>query len=1359
MGFNEIRSGVILSIRNFYRWVGSFPLILGMVVVFFLLHRFLPSVFSFMLSSSPIIVCTVILLQAFLRFGHRNVHKDEKKEKDDNSAETPLASRRRDITDKTKSSGFSSHHGETSFSGQEEKRHSDSRPHPSLASLEDSYDISECSIASNDGSFEMEDEAEKLEDGVQPVEWTEDDEKNLMDLGTSELERNRRLENLIARRRARKISKLAAEKDLIDFDNNEFFQIPAITTKRNEPPLDLSYNPIDASELPPIPCSAPPVLSSTRNPFDIPYDPLEEKLNLKEGSFQEEFMAVLQKDVHFCRHESFCLGPSFMGEPKKDICDSKLTLFEVTEQNTSERVMGGGYPSFPEGTTDEPLPSLVADLGDQEKFIQQDFSQEGTLISHTGFVPESVEQESQASNEVVNSNSEDIEHEVNKELQKVSIHGVDKEITHEMDSESTTSNPGEVYVKPEVPGKYESLSSSPSKEDDDDAESEKTFVNNKDEELENPSCHIAEGTDYNQREEPYYDSSLSAIDKKTIEESLFYVDKGVILTTASSLASDLQVEVSQAGSPPTALDRTFSQIDGDSLVYGEGITKEELSCGSEVPYDASSHTSDEGNESRSNHITKNSEIETTRAGHSGDSDNQTAPHVVLETVVVEQVSSHSLPESAVVEKAPIETFTSPYPSMDQVLLHISDPKISVDEEKDKSKLVPLMEEPIVQPPPEGVHEEPQTQFLTEEPSLNGEEAQEIPVDEGKEKLVPSIEEPIVQPPPKGVHEEPQMHVLMEEPSLNGEGAQEIPIDEEKEKLVPSMEEPIVLPPSEGVHEEPQMQFLMEEPSLNGEGAQVIPVDEEKENLVPLTEEPIVQPPIEGVHEKPQIQFLMEEPSLNGEEAQEIPIDEEKEKLVPSMEKPIVQPPLKGVHEYTQTQFLMEEPSLNGKGAHEIPIDEEKEKLVPSMEDPIVLPPSDGVHEEPQTQFLMEEPSINGEGAQVIPVDEEKENLVPSMEEPIVQPPTEGVHEEPQMQFLMEEPSLNSEEAQEIPVDEEKEKLVPSMEEPIVQPPPKGVHEETQTQFLMEEPSLNGEGAHEIHIDEEKEKLVPSMEDPIVLPPSDGVHEEPQTQFLMEEPSLNGEAAQVIPVDEEKENLVPSMEEPIVQPPTEGVHKEPQMQFLMEEPSLNGEEAQEIPVDEEKEKLVPSMEEPIVQLPPKGVHEEPQMHVLMEEPSLNGEGAQEIPIDEEKEKLVPLMEEPIVQPIHNGVHEESQTQLLMEKPFVNGEEPREIPVDEENGKLVPLMEELIVQSPPKGVHEEPQTQFLMEKPSLNGEEPQEQSTILVNSTEETKIIPSRNEAVVCQDEIEDKEKSKPSEVNEAESTVHSIAKEVNYVYWV
>ncbi|KAJ0006884.1 hypothetical protein Pint_29805 [Pistacia integerrima] len=61
---------------------------------------------------------------------------------------------------------------------------------------------------------------EENEDESKPaIKWTEVDQKNLMDLGTSELERNQCLEKLIARSRARKNLRLMTEKNLIDLED------------------------------------------------------------------------------------------------------------------------------------------------------------------------------------------------------------------------------------------------------------------------------------------------------------------------------------------------------------------------------------------------------------------------------------------------------------------------------------------------------------------------------------------------------------------------------------------------------------------------------------------------------------------------------------------------------------------------------------------------------------------------------------------------------------------------------------------------------------------------------------------------------------------------------------------------------------------------------------------------------------------------------------------------------------------------------------------------------------------------------------------------------------------------------------
>ncbi|OWM73139.1 hypothetical protein CDL15_Pgr001253 [Punica granatum] len=179
---------------------------------------------------------------------------------------------------------------------------------------------------------------------------SENGHKNLMDLGTSELERNQRLENLIARRRARR---MMAEKNLIDFDGSDLpFNVPSIaTTRRN--PFDGPDDSYSDMGLPPIPGSAPSILLLRRNPFDLPYEPNEEKPDLKEDSFQQEIVADpptqppyhnQQKDnFFFRRHESFSVGPSSLGLSRQERHDVKWKPYFVPEHFASE---GTSFQSF-----------------------------------------------------------------------------------------------------------------------------------------------------------------------------------------------------------------------------------------------------------------------------------------------------------------------------------------------------------------------------------------------------------------------------------------------------------------------------------------------------------------------------------------------------------------------------------------------------------------------------------------------------------------------------------------------------------------------------------------------------------------------------------------------------------------------------------------------------------------------------------------------------------------------------------------------------------------------------------------------------------------------------------------------------
>lgn len=259
-------------------------------------------------------------------------------------------------------------------------------------SVESDEDIENHGEAEEDG---VDEEEEAMEGGQEDesksaIKWTEDDQKNLMDLGTLELERNRRLESLIARRMARR---LMTEKNLIDLDCADVpSNVAPISVRRN--PFDFPDESYAGMGLPPIPGSAPSILQPRRNPFDIPYDPNEEKPDLKRDSFQQEFTQFNQKDAFFRRHESFSMGPSVLGISKQERHDINWKPVFVSERMVSEgtsyfqRQSSEVSDSKLSEVSDSKLSSVPdtesASSGDQDerKLSERDLSPETELTSN-----------------------------------------------------------------------------------------------------------------------------------------------------------------------------------------------------------------------------------------------------------------------------------------------------------------------------------------------------------------------------------------------------------------------------------------------------------------------------------------------------------------------------------------------------------------------------------------------------------------------------------------------------------------------------------------------------------------------------------------------------------------------------------------------------------------------------------------------------------------------------------------------------------------------------------------------------------------------------------------------------------------
>ncbi|XP_039028365.1 uncharacterized protein LOC120162265 isoform X1 [Hibiscus syriacus] len=272
-----------------------------------------------------------------------------------------------------------------------------------------------------DGDNEEEggEKGDKDDESKSAIKWTEDDQNNLMDLGTLELERNIRLDKLIARRRARKNMRLMAEMNLIDLDSADIpLNLAPISTSRGNP-FDLPYDSYNDLGLPPIPGSAPSNLQHRRNPFDLPYDSSEEKPDLKGDSFQEEFSGfrqrgiATQRDSFFSLHESFNVGSSPLGVPRQDL---KWKPYFFLEQLVPE----GASPSLFQRQSSEVSESKLSSVPDTEsvssvvdeednKSNKQDVSRETEPILNEDHASVSDEQKSTSSDDVESVNVDQVE--------------------------------------------------------------------------------------------------------------------------------------------------------------------------------------------------------------------------------------------------------------------------------------------------------------------------------------------------------------------------------------------------------------------------------------------------------------------------------------------------------------------------------------------------------------------------------------------------------------------------------------------------------------------------------------------------------------------------------------------------------------------------------------------------------------------------------------------------------------------------------------------------------------------------------------------------------------------------------------
>ncbi|XP_062207207.1 uncharacterized protein LOC133908973 isoform X2 [Phragmites australis] len=229
-------------------------------------------------------------------------------------------------------------------------------------------------------------EGKKKDDGREAAfVWTVDDEKNLMDLGYSEMERNRRLEILMVRRRSRKNIRSEIDDNLIDIDNNGAgrnlddlscfrAQVPPISVPRRNP-FDLPYDAEEAA----IPGSAPSILHARKNPFDLPLEqsidrgvPAHDSLNSGESVMPPHC------DMFFRRHDSFNFGRTDATQERRFSRLKPYFVPETVEWSPSNfrRQFSDKSESKLSSVTESDMASSIADQEDDKDHDKKDLHKE-----------------------------------------------------------------------------------------------------------------------------------------------------------------------------------------------------------------------------------------------------------------------------------------------------------------------------------------------------------------------------------------------------------------------------------------------------------------------------------------------------------------------------------------------------------------------------------------------------------------------------------------------------------------------------------------------------------------------------------------------------------------------------------------------------------------------------------------------------------------------------------------------------------------------------------------------------------------------------------------------------------------------
>ncbi|XP_047063024.1 uncharacterized protein LOC124670580 [Lolium rigidum] len=356
------------------RFCRRHPSVLCLLLCVVILYKYYFSWFSLLVATSPILLLTGFFLGIILAYGEPNnpdndhiykkiqkapqtlnIHDNAKSVGDVSRPQIPSSQERLVNHKNSEKKIHKGSHGRSSssesVSGASDGSETDT--HPMLHAFHQLRSTTSSSVSSHDGdsgSNSTEDETENQDDndesrlekkdGVKVVAWTADDQKNILKIGCLEIERNQRLETLIARRRARKY----VNRNLIDFDSSESLptveelskfnvQLPTVFAPRRNP-LNLPYDEDNFPE------SAPSAPLKMRNTFQLPGKQEDESSSTRGDNLSNVEPGTVapqpQKNRMLRRHESFTEGAPFITDFWQDLQPSRFRPYFVTETTDND---------------------------------------------------------------------------------------------------------------------------------------------------------------------------------------------------------------------------------------------------------------------------------------------------------------------------------------------------------------------------------------------------------------------------------------------------------------------------------------------------------------------------------------------------------------------------------------------------------------------------------------------------------------------------------------------------------------------------------------------------------------------------------------------------------------------------------------------------------------------------------------------------------------------------------------------------------------------------------------------------------------------------------------------------------------